>query len=777
MTKILMGRAGEALHEFTLEDIKRGAVRESGIFPELYKSAWPAMTAGVLVSGVTRKLDEDRAAVSFGGFDFPVNLPPALLPKALEDYKEDAETQSQIARMKAHVGFVGPVRQHISHLKPDDAKKFKAQIARRAGVLDLRYLLAEADDRNLILAEAYREPAYGTLRDHWNAQVREIFNPEHPLPGKRVKEVDSARYGVANSVYIQQTVARALAQSGRNIPQECRMDTTKFWQVVEPGRLPLPEQGLIVQAIGQPLRQREFTDKDEEAIRRGKILTYDDFNLADHPDVAEGTTFAQLKRKSPQHPFLVEVHSPGAAMTASLHAFGVHKLGKDSARRPRQISPHKPRTVISSVSGITEPPAPDVVRSKLAFPNNMGLSRENGGITDLRKLEIMAYSGQAFVVQDPDQFPARAGEKLTQREVKLLRRLETDLIYAYLATMSTQAGAPNHIGRSHMVEMSYWQKRGLWHSDLCNLGLTGDIETEAYRTYRNGRQLMRGLEDWDQATYQHQVNTPGNDFLSERQIKRILGRQDLGYVVSGYGSASSFIDAAYKVPCEFFNRLSRYNGVFQVNGGGTRGSMRGMNIGALDAIKAGYKVDVLGIRSITDVSPLEGGIEDFINEQGYRPVQGRDPRYVHYANGQMHILNLSRLLQRQAPILGLSHISTLFPGGKGTIVEALITMLNNARVQIYGEGIRSKFSLNSERVPLLIFDHDFEYLGQQRQVFDTFLKPYRNDLDFLGIHVLTGPHQIDRGIDFVLRHSESMGHKLTLQTPHVPSCHTPAYAP
>lgn len=105
------------------------------------------------------------------------------------------------------------------------------------------------------------------------------------------------------------------------------------------------------------------------------------------------------------------------------------------------------------------------------------------------------------------------GNKVSDEDIRLLRRLETDLIFAYLTTMATQPGSANHFGRSHMVEKSYWENYGQWHPDFCNLGLAGDVESEAYRLYEGVDDLHAGLDAWDEMVYKHQVPLPANDFM------------------------------------------------------------------------------------------------------------------------------------------------------------------------------------------------------------------------------------------------------------------------
>lgn len=753
---------GEILHSFSLDDIKRGAVRESGILPELFERKWPQFSSGVLVTGVERKFHEQRNALKYGEFDFPIFLPPAIISEPLEDSKEEESTHLDIAIAKSLKGFVLPVRSKLASLSAKERRALGQKIAVRAKTDDVAYITAIADDRNMNADIVFLEPVYGHLRDHWNAQVREIFTlPE--VPGWRVKETDGANYGVANSLYKFQQAAKSLRAQGVTFTEKYRMDTVLSFVPLVPGRLPLPEQGLIVKAIGEPFERSEITEEDRARIRRGRILTYDRFNRVSDPAAPEQTV-CRLKKIFPQHRYLAETFSPAAAMTAFAHAVELPRLGESKRQRP-SVRQFKPKTVVSSAGLITAPPAHEEIRSTLALPNGMQLTKDSGrnggGLTNLRRLEAYAYSGQAFVVQDPDKFEARATRTLTAEQVKFLRRLETDLIYSYLITMSTQGGAPNHIGRPHMVSHTYFNKRGLWHPDFCNLGLAGDDEQEAFVWYRTGDELEKGLQNWNDTLYQHDVKTPPDDFLKEDDIKRILRMGDFGYVVSGYGSASTFIDNAYKDARSMFYRLSKLENTTTIDGGGVRSAMLGMKDGVLQALREGYRVRNIGIRSQSDVSPQEGNVEDWIRSEGFEVHYGRDKRHLHFADGQMHVLQLNRLLQRQAPIAALSHASVFFPGGKGTVVEINLTKLHNALVEFTGRGLFPGYSRNNQKKPLVFIDHEFDYLGARRSIFDKVLSlDSEAEKKMLDMHVFKGPDRIERAAAFIQNHAAQRGFDL-----------------
>ena len=766
MKRILIGRAGEDLHAFDLDDVKRGAVRESGLFPELYESPWPEVTSGILVTGVERKLSEHTATLAAGEFDFPLFAPPQVLTRALEDSKEEEKTVSGIAVGKVLKGFVNPVRKELTKLSPIGAKAFSDGITQRARVLNLQNLVAIGDDRQLYAPQEMCELICGHLRDHWNDQVREVFEQEN-FPGARVKEMDGANYGGVNSVYLFNQAARELG-----IDAEYYSTTTLSVMPLLPGVLPLPEEGLVIKAEGMPYKLREVGKSDIKKYNKGRILTRDHFELVSDPNASEEQTVHQLRTVRPQDPYLTQETSQGRAMTAFASVLGLSKKGaNDHISRPEQKKVRGPKTVVSSARFFAFPPSAEEINASISLPEHMRLGQNSQRIQSLADLERAMHSGQAFLVQDPDKFslPKRRRQEPSDERLQFLRRLETDLIYADLITMSTQAGAPGHIGRPHLVEKSYFKKRGLWHPDFCNLALAGDEEQEAFRLYETAQELQDGLKSWDETTYQHDVPTPRNDFLDERALKRALSINEFGFVVSGYGSASSFIDKGYKDPEELFYRLSKLNNLTTFDGGGVRSSMLGMKDGVLRAIEEGYHALNVGVRSETDVSPLEGNIKDWIRSKGFTVRQGFDPRHLHFADRQMHVLRLDRLLQRQAAIAAMSDISVYFPGGKGTMIEIALTKLHNALVDTYGYGLFEGYSNNDRKIPLVFVDHKFEHLGQKRGVFDKVLELDKEHHDMLDIHVFDGARSVEKAYAFIREYGESLGYDLSEQTPKAPS--------
>ncbi|MFP4313453.1 MAG: hypothetical protein ACLFR0_03905 [Alphaproteobacteria bacterium] len=771
--RISVGRLGEAPEVFTLDQIKQGAVRESGILPELYESPWPKITTGVLATGVDRKYREHLTCINNNKFAFPLYLPPALFPRALEDSKEAEKGQAHIARGKLDKSFITPFNVALDTFSEEERRDFLKVVTKRAGIPDIRHLVAISDDRNSVLDPAVLRPLYGDLTTHWNPQVREIFNEDHLVPGKRVKETDSAHYGIINSVYLREKTYDRLAARNAPFRRDQRMDTTLCIAPVVKGVLPLPEEGMIIRAEGLWFETRPITEQDLEDLKNGRIFTHDDFNMIITEDFPDGISLGELKQKHPTHPYLADQFSPAAALSAFAHMVGIPKRGEDQPLwRSFFDASKKPQTVVSNMAMLTAAPSRQETLDTLPLPPHMRLSNKRaskGGFRSLRELEEILHSGQAFVVQDPDQFEVpknhglkdKHGNKVSDEDIRLLRRLETDLIFSYLVTMSTQPGSANHFGRSHMVEKSYWEKYGQWHPDFCNLGLAGDIENEAYRLYEGELDLHAGLSEFDRTVYKHNVPTPANDFIrSEDDLVNILGIDRDRYIVSSYGSASSYIDKAYKDAEEYNYQLARL-GVITNDGGGARSAMLGARNGNLRALSEGFNVLNVGIRSETDVSPLEGNIEDDIKSIGFEPIVDKtDDRHFSYAEGQFHILKLNRLLQRQSAIAAMSDCATYFAGGNGTVVEAAIVRLHNAKVKIFGQGLFPGYDNDSHSIPMVFVNHEFEYLGEKRGIFDILNKPYMDKATFFDMHVFDGENRIERAVDFVKYHAATHGYRL-----------------
>lgn len=778
MTTILVGRAGEDLHSFHLEDVERGAVRDSGLFPELYEFPMPVDVSAALISGVDRKLQEHR--MSAQGYDFPIFLPPSLLPKALEDSKEAETDQINIVWGKLQRGYMMPIFNYAATLSSEQSAEFFQSIALRAQTSDISHQAVFADDRATFIVDDNNEPydapvileeLYGFLRDHHNPQVREIFEPGHGFPGKRVKEVDGAQLGILNSLYNWQEAKKRIKARGIPFTGHQRMDTTLCFVPAVPGALPLPEQGLIIKAIGAARSPREITRHDISQAYKGRIATYDHFDRPVGGRFPDWATLHDIKRslapdqkrqelltyraidKEDAWDYLTREHSPGAAMSAALNIFETPKKGEVSSLRPKFVQGHSPKKVLTSGNLLSG----EISREDLnaAFPINGDKQISNVRRTfSLRKLEKSVHEAQAFAVVDPDKYPITEKDIKkfgSEENVKLIRELETAVISAYLTTMSTMAGATQHIGRPNLVDEKWYRKSGLYHPDLCNLGLTGDAEKEAYQIYKDQAGVEAALEDFDPMTYRHQVNTPKNEFLTEAEIKKKIGKKDLGYVVNVYGSSTGYADETYRYPKRLSYLMSKRKNVTIGTGAGVRSAMRGGFDGQFDASEEGYRVSHLGSRSLTDVSPLEGNIVDFFDENGYSLENVDDDGTVMSAlDGQVSILNFLRILARQHALGEVGYATTTFDGGKGSVLEFYLTALHNAYLNTTGKGLFS----HDRRMPNVVINRDIEFVGQKRGVLDTLVENWRDRGYMIGLKEFTGEDPVPEAEKFLVDHAE-----------------------
>ncbi|MGR8932646.1 MAG: hypothetical protein ACU836_18660, partial [Gammaproteobacteria bacterium] len=411
MTQVQIGRVGGKLHSFKLWDVLTGAVREAGIFPELNERPLHKKSAAILVSGVQRKYLEHVLALQAGRYRMGVFLPPYVMPsRAFEDSKEVETTPSDIVAAKLHIGFINPFRRYERSLPGKKHKDFIRETVQRLNASDPGSILVYADDRNAIVDNLYLEPLYGELRNHWSPQIREIFAPGHHVPGTRVKETTGAQYGVLNAIYRYQAITKKLRLQGERFDEAKRMDTVLCIKPLFPEQSGFPEEGIIVNAIGDTVPYRAVTRADLEAAENGRIFTFDDFNLVDFPGLPKGTTLHELKQQDPLHPYFTQVYSPGVAVTAFAASVGVHQRRKDKSRvflGPPYAAAAKqkgPRTVVSSALLMTAPPERKDVKRMLCLPPGMKLAKNYSPFCDLKQLE-QRFSGQAFVVQDPDQFP------------------------------------------------------------------------------------------------------------------------------------------------------------------------------------------------------------------------------------------------------------------------------------------------------------------------------------------------------------------------------------
>ena len=769
MTEILVGYPGQELKSFHLNDILRGAVRDSGFFPELYKTDLPPMLSGALISGVERKLGEH--GLSFEPYDFPIFLPPSLMPKAMEDYKEDDDNQVGIVQNKVARGFSSPVMSHAARLTPEEREAFFKKIATRASTDDARKIITFGDDRGLRLDPKLKMPLYGHLVDHYSPQVTEIFASDHLTPGKRIKEVDGANMGVINSVAHFHSVCGALRSSGEQFDSRNYMDTTLVFTPLLAGLLPLSEQGLIIKAVGNPNTFREVHVEDFDKIHKGRILTYDHFVHPEGEGFPNWVTLQALKRVVANDQtsrekktfrgvdpvqaddYLRYRHSPGAASTAFAAIIGLPKRGEEppAKLRPSYLAASNPEIILTSGSflGISK----KGLTTALPLKNGYRLSRTKKDLHfSLRDLEIACHKAQAFAVVHPDKYPITDEHMSGVREkehLKLLRQLATSVVGSYLVTMSTMAGAAQHIGRPHLVDKDWLREFAMYHPDLCNLGLTGDSETEAYRLFSSPDDIKEALASFDPKTYNHALDTPENEFLSESQVQEMIGQQ-LGYCVIVYGSSGGFADATYRHARALTNALAKRNNISIATGAGTQSGMGGMNDGAIEAMQEGFKTLLIGARSDTDVSPLEGDHGEYFSKLGVELQQNPNEARHEYSDDQMvHIIHSNRILARQALMAEIMHAAVILDGGKGTALEFFITAYHNAKLNLTGQG----FLGHNRIVPLVVSNRTIDFCGTKRGVFDELLEPWRHKGHLIGLRECQGENPIPDIIGFLQDHA------------------------
>ncbi len=804
MVEVLIGRVGEKeTYSFSLDDIKRGAVRESGLFSELFKTKLPPMVSGVLVSGAEHKLYEQRLATK--EFDFPIYLPPSVLPKALEDSKEEQTDQVNITKAKIQRGFLSPVFSLASTLEPVERAEFLNGIVKRAQTDSLENLIIFADDRMLRMDPVFLEPLFGNLRNHSNEQVREIFTEGHPTPGKRVKEVDGANLGIVNSVYRYHQVVKGLIREGVKFDGYQYMDTTLCFVPMVAKGVPLPENGLVIQAIGAPRELREVTDHDVRQVAKGRIFTYDDFDKPVGEDFPDWMTIRALKEsvslnqsrveqatydnkinKEKALEYLTEVYSPGVAIKAFVHALEIPKKGTVPSIRPKFEQTQQPENILTTGSFLSGSLDEEDLRNALSVNSGKKVKSSRVKLT-LRKLEEEAHTAQAFAVVNSNRYQISDEDikKFGSKDnLSILRELETSLVAAYLITMSTQAGASQHIGRPHLVHRSWYKHFGMYHPDFCNLGLTGDDEKQAYHLYDSKKEIEQGLNSFDKTTYQHNVDVPKDEFKSTEDLKEKFSIKETDYVVAGYGSSSGFADETYTHQRELFYQMSKKKNAVLVMGGGTRSGMKGMMDGTIQALKEGYPVKLIGIRSETDVSPLEGSVEDYFKEQGYPLAESlEDKDLLRAANGEIQIYKQQRILPRQSSIAQIADAVVLGDGGKGTALEFFITAVHNAKCNLTGEGLLG----HTRRVPLIVMNREIKVYGTKRGMYDVLLGPYRGKEQLIGLKEMTGKNPVPQTVEFLFGHAkgremifgQEQGHNFDLseQVLPNPSSKEPAFRP
>lgn len=736
-------------------------------------------------TNVDRKLYEHRQ--NLDRYGIPIFRTNSIWQRATEDSEEGEKTPEAIARGKIET-FLGPLSRHLESL--DDAGKevFTADLAARTAVSRAENIILVSDDR-----AQYNDPVflhegglYDDVKDHYNDKISSVANMALP-PGERIKEVAGAKMGNLNLVYLFKKAVSILADKGRQFDRRGVMTTTLSFAPTISGSLPIPEQGIYIKVRGPRTLWRDVKTDDVRRTRKGRILTLDHFEnpkvdglpdwvtlhdmkriVADDQTPKEREIYEDINVDAARH-YLTEVHSPAVAMNVFCRGFGVPMKGEvrakkayDSAYAHRRSGPGRPKTIFTTAHLLTNNlTVPGLRKAFPSLPKGMRFSEKQtyGGLSAfLRRLEQGVFEAQAFVVADPDSedLPIsrnEVGKYKTRSGAQLMRYLKTGLMASYLVTMSTQVGAKQHHGRPHMLPYSWFRKFGLYHPDLATIGLTGDAEGEAFKLFKNQEEFQEGLNEIDRETYQHNVPTPRNGFKERSELRARFDIADNDCVVIGYGSATGDAHDTYMNPYKVFKKITEKKGqVTFVTGGGTRSAMGGMLDAALDAMEDGKAVKFVGIRSESDVSPLEGKIEDYLKLRGIELELVDDEDSKHFVarygdKGEIHIYKDDRLLPRQSNIASIGDVVMLSDGGKGTVVEFFMTALHNASVSITGIGLLG----HNSKVPLFVMNREIEHLGIKRGVFDVLLKPWRDFKDQIGLIEVCGEDPVPETVQGISR--------------------------
>lgn len=753
-------------------------------------------------TNVDRKLHEHRQ--NLNRYGIPIFRTNSIWQRATEDSEEGEKTAEAIARGKIET-FLGPLSRHLETLDEAERDAFESDLAARTAVSSTDNIILVSDDR-----AQYNDPIflhegglYDDVRDHYNDKVASVAGMRLP-PGERIKEVAGAKMGNLNLVYLFKKAVGRLADQGKQFDRRGVMTTTLSFAPMVSGSLPIPEQGIYIKVRGPRTLWRDLKMDDVRRTKKGRILTLDHFENPKVDELPDWVTLHDMKRivaedQTPKereiyegidvdaaNHYLTEVHSPAVAMNVFCRGFGVPMKGEARAKQAyskayahRKTGSSRPKSIYTTAHLLTDAlDREGLTRLFPPLPKRMHFNRRkpNGSLHNfLRNLEEGVFSSQAFVVADPDspKIPISDGELEAygnKANAKLMRYLKTGLMASYLITMSTQVGANQHHGRPHMLPYTWFRKFGLYHPDLATVGLTGDAEGEAYKLFADKKEFQKGLKEIDRETYHHNVRLPRNGFKPREKLRRKFGIKDNDCVVVGYGSATGDAHDTYMNPYKVFKKLAEEKGaVTFVTGGGTRSAMGGMLDAALDAMEDGQAVKFIGIRSESDVSPLEGKIEDYLKSRGIeiKPAEDKDAKHfiAKYGDkGEIHIYKDDRLLPRQSNIAAIGDVVMLSDGGKGTVVEFFMTALHNASVSVTGTGLLG----HNNKVPLFVMNREFEHLGVKRGVFDVLLKPWREFKEQIGLVEVTGDDPVPETVRGISKIVAEYGDSATLErVPHI----------
>lgn len=713
---------------------------------------WPdEPVAFILATNNGDKVEENKRPLAF--YDLNFHTAKTFFGDTVPDSDEPESHSIHIARGKVTRTIIQPWEK-LAH-----SRSYRQQALDTVGVASAQHVLCVAEDRSISMDPLLRtHPIFDDVRNNPDSEAKEAFDPGHPFPGKRFKELSSEMAGVPELIRRAKIAFNDLQSQGKDVSEEYCVDISYYLRPLQAGLLPIPAKGIVLQSRECGFIFRDVTNTDLSLMEEGHEFGANDFQvpvgyLGEMDDDGKQVTSKTLLKRNSN--YYANISQQAQAITAFAAAVKIPELDKPRTYRLESI-PEARLLTNKQIGHSPETPT----SSKLA---NHPLSKYTSEINSLADIERSTYLSEGTVIFDPEKSKIKSpGQDLLTRDVEAL------LLFCQRAALKPHGGDQGS-GRPLMVQEDFFRRLIPWYGRMVNAGTIGAKREEIFETFVKVQDLAETLRAgaWNMNNFKSNPRSdeelPEFNLMDQRGLCEALEIDsigDLGFCVAGLGTASSKIASGLR-DAEHATQLMAQDKMTIITGGGTREVMGRFFTGAIKSYQDGNRgFRKIGFR-VPVVSRCEGSMEEFLKAQKLVPENGlpSDP-YFSFLDSHCHVFEMNHMAERQHAIFAASHAGIYFVGGIGTVWELLSQAYHNLMVQERGYGIFPGFDINTRQKPLAIVNSEVVN-GKTKPYFESFLSLFsEEDLNRMGIRVFDEVEpahdylrQVGRAFDFDLPRS------------------------
>lgn len=646
------------------------------------------------------------------------------------DSLEEEDTSIEIARMKAIVGLLNPVK--------DSSPKEVAAAVKDIGAKNTRHVLYMAEDRELILPDILKESkVWNDFRDL--PLIESSFKQGEAWPGIRINELVNACGGAVNFLLLLEESKAEMRSKGHEISDFSKDYVSYYIRFLEydPGQ-PIPEEGIFISASEKNRKFRGVTQKDIDLEKKhGAQLELDDFDIASSYQGlydADGSeiTISKLRADRGSQYFENQFYA-ARAMRAFSNVMGIPKTGTPRMHKLEDLRSAK---LISNLN-LGEFAGLESVGNKIGRYQRLA---KTARILSHEDIENAFLDADGSVVES---WPKAAPKGVNQELYTLERKLIARMMISNRATLKP-LGDESAVGRPILIHKPIFDEEMEPYKNAAKFKTVTARSEHVYRVYSDIESFSSIMEEgqWDKQAMRKLPEKKPYKLFDSEQLHYMLGGGELGFVEAFIGSASTHLKSGND-DAHFYSQESAKKSILGIDGGASRYIMGKFQQGRLDSYKESYKDFLsLGVR-VPLVSRKEGSVKPLLRENNMRVEYGDfDADYMSFGGGKFHFYTTEFIGERQHLILGPAHVVSAFIGGSGTEYEYEPTMYHNLMVDMRGFGIFPGFENDQKKrihfINSKVKDGGNKEVGYYDRLKESFTP---RELEILNVHFYDTPEE------------------------------------